>query len=779
MRFGHGLFTQYQSTFPDTGSSSAPSNQTYSFKASTYPSTSASTGQITSGTICPVGNPTHVTSSGGSKVVSVNLGTAGSALVDAFSSYNTSSTGCPVCHSVSPDGITLVTTGNLWQLWGGGGGNDVGLNQIQSGGTLVPIADPPQYSFPWDSTTWAGAASGTATNFPVNGSSNAPIEDSRAWPYAAISPNGQYILQGPNSWGNTRDDISTNNAQDGSYSTSSAVAYMPSPAVTSGDKSFFLMDTTKYGAVSSWNSSSPTTSFDPSLDYATDAPLPNAYTGTATTLTSNTAVTLSMPCTNITSNITFSTTGKTLLVKNETGSNAKYNGVYSVTQTSPWKLTRTTATATTGQLVYDQRFRVDSGKSLGSNPGSVSVSGSAAFPIYYRVTSPNPITIGTSAINFALWTTVRAATTSALGGTLSGNVLTAATPYAAFPSTIDGVPIVLGDTTSGILLKDQANPTQNGVYTLTTQGTGSAPWVLTRRTDYDGNSVALGTTAALPTTPVLSGTTLTAGSNAALIINVQNQPSSTPNGTYTITSLGSTTTPWSLSYCSGCSSSVATIANLPSNTVSSSLSATSNGSFVINVNNLNSIQNGYYTVTTPGSATSTWQLSSCSTCSSAAAATTAALPNTPLTFAAGLTATTNGALVVKVQNQTSTNQNGYYTVTNWGSGSAAWTMAGCPTCSSATIATTAQLPTSTFTGTLAGSTNGALVVQLSHQTSNATWNQCYTVTSWGSASTKWSIRAASRALGSLFRIRLTACPTVQRTLPAPKYWLPRPTAIWS
>jgi len=48
--------------------------------------------------------------------------------------------------------------------------------------------------------------------------------------------------------------------------------------------------------------------------------------------------------------------------------------------------------------------------------------------------------------------------------------------------TIDGVSPVAG---SRVLVKDQTNAWENGIYDVTVAGDGSTPWVLTRSTDYD------------------------------------------------------------------------------------------------------------------------------------------------------------------------------------------------------------------------------------------------------------------------------------------------------
>ena len=65
-------------------------------------------------------------------------------------------------------------------------------------------------------------------------------------------------------------------------------------------------------------------------------------------------------------------------------------------------------------------------------------------------------------------------------GTLGVGATLTSTTNGAFP-TIDG--ITLASTTpgqNGILIKNQSNPAQNGRYNLTTQGTASTPWILTR-----------------------------------------------------------------------------------------------------------------------------------------------------------------------------------------------------------------------------------------------------------------------------------------------------------
>ena len=89
-------------------------------------------------------------------------------------------------------------------------------------------------------------------------------------------------------------------------------------------------------------------------------------------------------------------------------------------------------------------------------------------------------------------TPVAAASTANLNATYSngssgvGATLTNAGALAAF--TIDGYSASLGDR---ILIKNQTTGLQNGVYTVTTVGSGAVAWILTRATDF--NTVGTGT----------------------------------------------------------------------------------------------------------------------------------------------------------------------------------------------------------------------------------------------------------------------------------------------
>jgi len=67
--------------------------------------------------------------------------------------------------------------------------------------------------------------------------------------------------------------------------------------------------------------------------------------------------------------------------------------------------------------------------------------------------------------------------TSGVGATLTADTNRSLT-------TLDGVSVALNDR---VLIKNQTTQLQNGIYTLTTVGSGSVPFVLTRATDADNN----------------------------------------------------------------------------------------------------------------------------------------------------------------------------------------------------------------------------------------------------------------------------------------------------
>lgn len=102
-----------------------------------------------------------------------------------------------------------------------------------------------------------------------------------------------------------------------------------------------------------------------------------------------------------------------------------------------------------------------------------------------------------------------AATTTALTATYAngasgvGATLTNATTMAAF--SIDGVSPTVGQR---VLIKDQASQLQNGIYTVTTVGSGAVNWVLTRATDYDTTAEVFAGTYTIITSGTVNSTNM-------------------------------------------------------------------------------------------------------------------------------------------------------------------------------------------------------------------------------------------------------------------------------
>jgi hypothetical protein len=117
--------------------------------------------------------------------------------------------------------------------------------------------------------------------------------------------------------------------------------------------------------------------------------------------------------------------------------------------------------------------------------------------------------VDTVAAGMSVKTSPRVATTAALtaayfnnttgvGATLTNNGTLAAL-------SIDGVALA---STDRVLVKNQASTLQNGLYTVTTVGSGAVAWVLTRATDYDATGEITGGSYVVITTGTTnSGTT--------------------------------------------------------------------------------------------------------------------------------------------------------------------------------------------------------------------------------------------------------------------------------
>lgn len=83
---------------------------------------------------------------------------------------------------------------------------------------------------------------------------------------------------------------------------------------------------------------------------------------------------------------------------------------------------------------------------------------------------------------------VKAATTGALPSVTAAAQTLTATANGAFPAQ-DGIAIGLNED---VLVKNQADPSQNGVFELTQVGDGGTPFILTRRADANTNNINTG-----------------------------------------------------------------------------------------------------------------------------------------------------------------------------------------------------------------------------------------------------------------------------------------------
>jgi hypothetical protein len=139
----------------------------------------------------------------------------------------------------------------------------------------------------------------------------------------------------------------------------------------------------------------------------------------------------------------------------------------SITGTGPWTATITGMSSTAGLSAGSPISATNgTGTLFGGAPTSVVVASvTGGTSITYTVTGGSTPTAGT-VTNIKL---------SGIGATLTNAGAQAAL-------TLDSIPVVAGDR---ILVKDQTNSVQNGIYTVTTVGSISTNWVLTRATDFD------------------------------------------------------------------------------------------------------------------------------------------------------------------------------------------------------------------------------------------------------------------------------------------------------
>jgi len=175
--------------------------------------------------------------------------------------------------------------------------------------------------------------------------------------------------------------------------------------------------------------------------------------------------------------------GDRVLVKD--GSAGEDNGIYTVTVVGTGVIKQVLTRA----VDFDDAADVVSGAIIPVTEGT------AHDNTIWMLTTNNPITLDTTPLLFQEVLTdlvptkdpVRLATAAALGactaaGTGPGKTLT---QDVAAIENIDGVAPVAGDR---VLIKDQAAQDDNGIYVVTTVGTGVIFQVLTRATDFDDDA---------------------------------------------------------------------------------------------------------------------------------------------------------------------------------------------------------------------------------------------------------------------------------------------------
>jgi hypothetical protein len=394
------------------------------------------------GRICPVGGgvkPATTVNISGTRAI--DLSQPAALNKDPFNGTG----GCPVCHSVSANGTTYVGSSQFWLSLATPPGTSVGINSIGF------VAGEPRFTP--ISTGYAPSYSGLNDVVGAPAMPGAPWgnaerigEDSRGFAYSAITPDGALTLQGTNFVGNTVEFPA------GGINSQDATA----KGLTGAVKPYFFVKTSLPGL---------------GVQLATTGALPS-NTWSAGTITSTSAVSLQVD------GFTLNTVGQAVLVKNE--ASAFRNGVYHLTVVSPWKLARRYDADSVAELPLNMEVRVSDGVTNRGDVFYISAVSAGTF------NSSKTYTFASRALPAVTYTAAplvaKLATTAALSPaivTQAGNVLTAGANGAL---TIDGQAVALNDV---VLVKNEGTASRNGVYSLTTLGTGSVRWKLTRTTSAD------------------------------------------------------------------------------------------------------------------------------------------------------------------------------------------------------------------------------------------------------------------------------------------------------
>lgn len=284
--------------------------------------------------------------------------------------------------------------------------------------------------------------------------------------------------------------------------------------------------------------------FSPSTTRKTIAFTDSNITGSAATLT--TARTINGVSFNGSGNITITAANPNALTIGTGLSGTSYDGSSAVTITNSGV---TGITGTSNQVIAS----ASTGSVTLSLPQSINTTATPTFNQITLNNSPSNATdvatkqyVDNIASGINAHDSVVAATTAALTVNYNNNTtgvgatLTNAGTQAAF--SIDNVTPVSGDR---VLIKNQASTLQNGIYVVTTVGSGSTNWVLTRASDYDQSTageVAAGDTvfvvapaAEFSTTPTNQNTGWTMNTAGTITIGTSAITFAQSSGTGTVT----------------------------------------------------------------------------------------------------------------------------------------------------------------------------------------------------------------------------------------------------
>lgn len=740
---GTVYYTQYKRFLT---SSSCPSSGTNARVTSSY----------VPGAICPVGPCIQGLAKGDATTRSIDLSSTTAANNDPFGG----TAGCPVCHAISADGGRHVSVGQTTQTTGGG--TSKGINDISSaGGNAVfsPVGVAPHYT---NSST----------------SSEGNNEQSYGLAYGAMSPDGSRVFQGSNYWGNT-DDIPS-----GGNNTQSA----PDNGLAGFPKPYFMVNSDLPGAGVQVATTGPL----PSSTFSSGVITASANGA----LSSIDGVTMASSRSILVKDETATARNGVYTVTNAGGSSAKWvltrrgdlNSTGEIVNNMEVRVTdglfnrgqvfyvTTTGTITVNTTGISFARRAIAAPTFGSAiaaayattaalaPATVTQSGTKLIAGYPAALVVDGATVGLNDVVLVkdqatqsqngVYRLVTApvagvgapaslayATTAALPtNTRSSNVLSGSVPGQL---TVDGTVLALN---SVVLVKDEATGANNGVYTVSQLGTGSS----------GAAAVQYATAAALPantrTSNVLTpsafgpltvdGVTLASGSS----VLVKDETTQANNGIYTLTGLGngsSVNAPVTYATAAALPSSSATAMTITGSsaaTLTIDGAAVASGDSVLVKNESTSVRNGIYTVTTAGAGGS-------GSAVSVDYSTAAALPTCSRSSNV-ITATNFGPLSIDgvavgsgasvlVKDQATTVDNGVYTVTQLGTGTATVAAANYATTAAVTAtATTTTLTDSSFTGPLVidGSTPATGEVVLIKDQATTAQNGIYSVTTQGTGS---------------------------------------------